>query len=101
MTFRPLGIAREVVEEIGLEVVYAYDDLVFVEHNAFHLQFDDRQQNNLKVFFNRECEPETATHLELKLTIAAQARKFTIENAGRFELVGRDGSNEFDVRYLS
>ena len=31
MSLRPLGLAREIVNDLKFEVVYAYDDLVFVE----------------------------------------------------------------------
>ena len=31
----------QLLEELGHEVTYAYDDLVFVNHNGFLLQFDN------------------------------------------------------------
>ncbi|MDQ8201782.1 hypothetical protein [Pelagicoccus sp. SDUM812003] len=101
MSLRPLGIAREIIDNTGLEVTYAYDDLLFVEHNPFIVQFDDDNLSNLKLFFNVECEEETATQLEIKLRQAASERKFTIANEGKYELVSEEGAKEFQVRYLS
>ncbi len=100
MSLRPLGIAKEIVEEIGHEAVYAYDDLLFIAHNAFLVQFDDGRKSNLKVFFNVDCEPEAAGRLERALVEAAQARKFTVETAGKFELVQPEGASEFQVRFV-
>ena len=98
MSLRPLGLAREIVNDLKFEVVYAYDDLVFVEHNTFLLQFDYARKDNFRVYFNAECEEDTAARLEQALTAAAKARHCTIETCGDFELVAKDGSNEFQVR---
>jgi hypothetical protein len=38
---KPLGQVKELVESLGMEVSYAYEDLVFLQHNSFLLQFDD------------------------------------------------------------
>lgn len=37
--YRPLGLVKEALEQIGIEVSYAYEDLVFIQHNHFLLQF--------------------------------------------------------------
>jgi hypothetical protein len=41
MSLKPLGKVRELVESAGMAISYAYDDLVFLDHNAFLLQFDE------------------------------------------------------------
>lgn len=100
MSLRPLGIAQEIINDLKIEITYAYDDLVFVEHNTFLLQFDDARKNNLRVYFNTECEADTAARLEQALTAAAKVRGCTIENCGKFELVAPEGASEFQVRFL-
>jgi len=47
MITRELGLVREVLEGAGMELSYAYDDLVFVGHNGFLLQFTDWQRELL------------------------------------------------------
>ncbi|BBO85724.1 hypothetical protein DSCO28_62900 [Desulfosarcina ovata subsp. sediminis] len=98
--FRPLGIAKEIVNETGLDVTYAYDDLVFVEHSPFLIKFDDDKPNNLKLFFNVDCETDAAQKLEIQLRQAAEERKFTIEPCGRFELVPKPDTEELDIRFI-
>ena len=39
LPYRPLGTVKEMLEQIGMEVSYAYEDLVFLDHNRFLLQF--------------------------------------------------------------
>lgn len=39
MELKPLGKVKELVESVGMGISHAYDDLVFLDHNAFLLQF--------------------------------------------------------------
>ncbi len=64
-----------------MAVSYAYEDLVFLEHNAFLLQFTDKQQNIL-VHTNVE-----AKHDELEIPIAILQKK-----AGQFGMEFKKGS---------
>jgi hypothetical protein len=100
MSLRPLGLATEIIDDLKLEVTYAYDDLLFVEHNTFILQFDDARQKNFRIYFNAECEAGTAARLEQALSAAARARECSIESCGKFELAAPEGSSEFQVRFL-
>jgi len=98
MSLRPLDPTTEIIDDLKLEVTYAYEDLVIVEHNTFILQFDDARKKNLRIHFNVECEPDTAARLEQALTATAKARENMIENAGEFELVVPEDGSELQVR---
>jgi len=41
MSLKPLGKLKELVESVGMGVSYAYDDLVFLDHNGFLMQFGE------------------------------------------------------------
>ncbi len=47
MITRELGLVREALNGAGMDVSYAYEDLVFVGHNGFLLQFTDWQREML------------------------------------------------------
>ena len=98
---RPLGVTREILESIGMQISYAYDDLVFVDHTAFLIQFDDENPQNLKLYFNVECAIEAAKRLEAGLTDAAMNKNFTVSNCGKFELKQKDGVEEFEIRFIT
>lgn len=100
MNFRPLGIAKEIINTTGLDVTYAYDDLVFVEHSPFLVQFDDDNPQNLKLYFNIDCEADAAKKLEAQLVAAAKAKEFTIRNCGKFTLQQKEGVEEFEVKFF-
>ena len=55
MALKPLGILKEVVESAGMGISYAYDDLVFPDHNGFLMQFSD-DGNKVTVHINTEAD---------------------------------------------
>jgi len=55
MTKKPLGVIKNIVETVGTGISYAYEDLVFLEHNGFLLQFTDNDRE-LMVHTNSEAD---------------------------------------------
>jgi hypothetical protein len=53
--YRPLGIVKGTLEPLGVEITYVYEDLIFIKHNHFLLQFGEVGE---KIFFFRNCEIE-------------------------------------------
>ncbi len=41
MALNKLGVVKDIVESVGMEISHVYDDLVFLNHNAFILQFTE------------------------------------------------------------
>jgi len=71
MTLKPLGTVREILESAGMGLSYAYEDLVFLEHNGFLLQFTDRSQEVL-IHINEEAKEED---LDFPLTLLQEKAK--------------------------
>ena len=55
MALKKLGIVKEIVASVGMDISYAYDDLVFLDHNAFLLQFTEE---NDKLLLHCNCEAD-------------------------------------------
>ncbi len=89
---RPLGIVKEIIEEAGHEITYAYDDLVFIEHNDFLLQFAP-EPNRLNLFFNTECTAEEADAITARLLEAAGLRKLSIMRNGTYTMTEAENDN--------
>lgn len=87
MIYRDLEKVRTIIDEAtGLEVSYAYDDLVFPDHTAFIIQFDDTKATNFFCYFHKDCNPEDQKVLEEKLTASCINQKCTLIFKGSFEL---------------
>ena len=97
MPVYPLGTVMEVVESIKntklpMKVAYAYDDLVFLEHNAFLLQFTEKPD---EVLIHRNIEAEQD---EIDETIGSLLNAETKENirfleAGFYSMKQADEEN--------
>lgn len=85
MNNRPLGKITALLADLGLEVTYAYDDLVFVQHSAFLIQFTD-DPGILKLFINTECEPKEANDRVAEIEALFKKDGFSITMSGRFFL---------------
>lgn len=100
MELRPLGITKEIVESLGLNITHMFDDLVFIDYNPFLIQFDDENPSSLKIFFNVECDIKVAEDLEQQLKSAAEDKNFAIVNCGKFEMSQKEGTEEIELKLL-
>lgn len=100
IALRPLAEVKMMLEETGNDISYAYDDLIFVEHTAFLIQFDDEKPENLRLFFNTELNKSESDSIITKLTPAAKKRKFNLINSGSFTLKEKEESEELDILFF-
>lgn len=94
---KPLGFVKEVLDGFGVEIAYPYDDLVFVEHNLYLLQFGERGED---LYFreNIEAAPEELEGQYEILKSAFQQVGITLEKRGPFS-VDEAGENRVQVRF--
>lgn len=89
MTLRPLGRVMTVLESIGLEVTYAYDDLLFVQHGALLLQFAEDPET-LDLYVNETCDPEEATRETTRVAAAFEGTGLAVTPKGTCRLTPND-----------
>ena len=98
--FRPLGKVMEIASATGLDITYAFDDLVFSEHSIFIIRFDKEQDDKLHLYFNRDCEEKTATEIKQKLVEKSNSQNIIISEGGKFMLKPKDESEEIEIEFL-
>lgn len=99
MIYRDLEKVRVIIEDAtGLEVSYAYDDLVFPDHTAFIIQFDDAKETNFFCYFHRDCINGEQKKLEENLTASCLKQKCTLITKGSFELLQK--GEEVEIHFL-
>ena len=97
MSYRPLGLVKDMLGSMGLAITYAYEDLVFVEHNAFLLAFEE---GAVGLHLNVDCPPEEADALVERATAAGAAVDLTVLPRGRYELSADDDGGTLALRFL-
>lgn len=98
--YRPLGLIKELVEAMNLEVTYMYEDLVFVEHNAFLLQMGEKGED-LFIWFNTESAPEERPEILYKLTGLAAELSLVAAVKGLFSMQQNDETESFQLEFIS
>lgn len=92
MGLKPLGVVKEIVESVGIGIAYAYDDLVFVDHNGFILQFSEKG-NEMLLHINVEADESEVEKSIGLLNIAASERDMAINKGKYYSLVQADEEN--------
>ena len=97
---RELGRVKQVVEEAcGLEITHFYDDIVLVEHSAFLIRFDQVEQRDFHVYFNRDCRKEDRLKILSKLLKASEANGMYCIYSGSFSMEPKPGQEEIEISF--
>jgi hypothetical protein len=100
MHLMPLGKIRDIVQSTGLDISYAYDDLVFSDHSVFILRFDADTPHSLYLHFNSDCNQKESERLKKVLMIAGKIGGFVMVNAGLFSVEQSEEKEEIQIRFL-
>lgn len=97
--FFELEKTRRIIEKATqLEITWAYEDIVFVEHSAFLIRFDE-DTTRLHCYFNTDCS-ETESKVIFKcLEIAAKDEHMHIDNTGRFNFLPVKDNDEIRIAF--
>ena len=93
-----LGVVKEIVEAIGMGISYAYEDLVFLDHNALLLQFT-QDSDMVLVHTNREAATEPAQATLAALQQAAQEKEMTFL-AGRAYALTQGEGEQVNIEFI-
>jgi hypothetical protein len=87
-----LGRVKQIVEEaLGLDISYAYDDVLFVEHSALVIVFDHDNLNKFKCYFNVDCPPDDRLRIFTLISGVSPRNNMIPVNAGTFTLEQLEG----------
>jgi hypothetical protein len=82
----------------GLDIAYAYDDLVFSEHGLFLIKFVDMSGSTLHCWFNREIVESEEIRMFDSLGKTASLNDTKLIYKGRFSLKqNMTSSEEIDI----
>ncbi len=92
MSLKQLGVVKNIVESAGMGISYAYDDLVFIDHNAFLLQFTDNN-SELMIHVNSEVDESAIQADIIRLKAEATAQKMSLRGGKKYTLSQGDDEN--------
>ncbi|MBN1949850.1 MAG: hypothetical protein JW801_01520 [Bacteroidales bacterium] len=99
MKYRDLEKVRKIIDEAtGLEISYAYDDLVFPDYTAFILRYDDNTENNFFCHFHQDVDPEEMKKLKGKLEASCKNQNSTLSLDKYFTL--NQKGEEVEIQFI-
>lgn len=99
MIFRDLEKVRVMIKEAtGLDIAYAFDDLVFPEHAAFLIQYDEGSDKLFSSYFHEDCLSDARTEIQNNLVGSFQKHGCKLESKGSFNL--NQKGEEIEIRFL-
>ncbi len=97
MSLKPLGIVKDIVEAAGMGISYAYEDLVFLEHNSYLLQFAE-DDNDVLIHINTEADKSIVEKDIAKLQQVALLHDMRFIN-GTFYTLSQDDDENIRIEF--
>lgn len=96
--YRPLGILKMVIENLGFQVTHCYEDLVFIEHNAFLLRMEERGEE-VSLFFNAESDVDKRYEIEELFKKEGEAYKLVISSPGVYQMTANEADGTINLKF--
>jgi len=96
--FRPLGLIRDIVETLGLNVTYTYDDMVYIEHNAFLLRMGE-QGEQVHLYFNSESDEQEREKITADLRTAGKKHQINILRSGTYTMTAIVEKESIEIEF--
>ncbi len=95
---KPLSRIQILVEKLGLKITYAYDDLVFVEHNAFLIKMGERGED-VSVYVNVDADKKLYPAIIDKFVDDGKKEELIVTYNGKFKLTDA-GNEQIQIEFL-
>jgi len=96
--YRPLGILKMVVEHLGFQVTHCYEDLVFIEHNAFLLRMEE-QAEEVSLFFNSESDVDKRDEIAELFKTEGKAHQLVISSPGTYQMIPNEADGTIQLEF--
>ena len=85
----------------GLDIAFAYDNLVFAEHGLFLIQFLDFEGSRLACWFNNEIIETEEIRMFDSLAKTSSLNNTKIIYNGRFSMKQKKGKENIDIEFVN
>lgn len=96
--YRPLGILKTLMETLGFEVTHCYEDLVFVEHNAFLLRMEKKGEE-VSLLFNTESDVDKRDAIAARFTAEGKVHNLVISCAGTYQMTPSEADGTITLEF--
>ncbi|WP_291857429.1 hypothetical protein [Marinilabilia sp.] len=99
--FRNIDQIKFIVKDAtGLDIMYAYDDLIFPEHGAFLMQFSDDDPNVVFCHFHKKCPEKEQQRIISSLKRSGTMNSINIQKGNCYHLSAKN-ETEIEIKFLT
>jgi hypothetical protein len=99
--FRNIDQIKFIVKDAtGLDIMYAYDDLIFPEHGAFLMQFSDDNPNIIFCHFHKKCSKKEQQRIISSLKRSGTINSINIQKGNCYHLSAKN-ETEIEIKFLT
>ncbi len=96
--YRPLGIIKTILESLGFEVTHCYEDLVFVEHNAFLLRMEEKGEE-VSLLFNMESDEDKRDEIAALIKNEAEKHHIITSCPGTYQMTPNETDGTINLEF--
>ena len=96
---QPLGVVKNLADTLALDITYVYEDLIFVEHNAFLLQMSRERGEEILVWFNTESTEQERTPILVELQQTGRRFGLLVYHGGTFSLAQDEENQSIQLEF--
>ncbi len=97
--YRPLGLIASALENAGFQQTFVYEDLVFVEYNAFLLRMEENGAS-VSLFFNVDSEMDKREHIAHEIKQSGRNCNLDVIHRGSYRLTHDDEKESIDIAFF-
>lgn len=97
--FRDIDKVKFIVHDAtGLDIMYAYDDMVFPEHGVFLIRFSEEDPAVIFCHFHEDCPDNEKTPIFSSLKISSELNGYKIIEGNQYKLSPKNES-EIEIKF--
>jgi len=97
--YRPLGLLKTLIESLGFQVTHCYEDLVFIEHNAFLLRMEERGEE-VSLFFNVDSEVDKRDGIAELFSTVGKTHSLVISCSGTYRMTPNEEDGTISLEFF-
>ncbi len=97
--YRPLGIVKNLTESLGFVISHTYEDLIFIEHNAFLLRMEE-VGDKVSIIFNDESEQDKRAVIAEAVRLEGIKHNLDVSEQGTYTMKANETGDSFDIVFL-
>lgn len=96
--YRPLGLLKTLIESLGFQMTHCYEDLVFVEHNAFLLRMEE-QGDEVGLLFNTDSDVDKRDEIAALFITEGKAHNLFISCPGTYQMTSNEADGTIELEF--